>query len=358
MVSLFLDGSNAQDMLFHAAELGSRVLVLQSIDAGARIDCRDEVGWTVLHWCAGSQGPGHTDVANILLREGADPNVQDQWSGHTPLHVAALRGNARVAAALLAHGANPESRDKSLRTPLHLASARNHVCILRHLISVASSTGVVNARDNYDGWTPLHHAASGGAMEAFEFLLAYGADPEIRDKQGRRAIDVATDCVHKRHTRESAEHPKEVKHAHRKGHTPRGSPPAGHSPVPRCFRRFDDVLAALSRPGSPAARAASYALGAHTGSNDCRSPAFCMTRQTGTPDCESGPSVTVDDVDVSTSDRSLSIDSPTLPQPATTTIDCDGEQKMGSPLGKRVRTGSAWASFLRRFSSSSRAAES
>ena len=32
-----------------------------------------------------------------------------------------------------------------------------------------------------DGWTPLHFAAYGGALEVTQFLLVKGANPELRD---------------------------------------------------------------------------------------------------------------------------------------------------------------------------------
>ena len=44
-----------------------------------------------------------------LLRAGADPNTT-AFSGHTPLHVAAIRGFDDVAALLVEHGADPERR--------------------------------------------------------------------------------------------------------------------------------------------------------------------------------------------------------------------------------------------------------
>lgn len=56
-----------------------------------------------------------------LLVDGADLNAMD-YHGGTPLHYAALMGNADVAELLIKHGANPNAKNKDGLMPLHVAA--------------------------------------------------------------------------------------------------------------------------------------------------------------------------------------------------------------------------------------------
>ncbi|HEV3122328.1 MAG TPA: ankyrin repeat domain-containing protein [Isosphaeraceae bacterium] len=59
-------------------------------------------GYTPLHWAARF---GHTDLANALIRRGANVNA-DAGDGWTPLHLAAQSGHLQMVKELVAHGAN------------------------------------------------------------------------------------------------------------------------------------------------------------------------------------------------------------------------------------------------------------
>ncbi|HUB83253.1 MAG TPA: ankyrin repeat domain-containing protein [Bryobacteraceae bacterium] len=68
--------------------------------------------------CAGAES---AEVVRALVRAGARLDACDGVTGATPLHMAARRGNAVVARALLECGADIEARDRRGDTPLQRA---------------------------------------------------------------------------------------------------------------------------------------------------------------------------------------------------------------------------------------------
>ena len=74
----------------------------------------------------------------------------------------------------------------TLETAMHIAAKRNRLDIARELSGWDVLTNMLDIR----GQTALHVAAAGGYQEMAEFLLDEGYDPDIRDAQGRAAIDL------------------------------------------------------------------------------------------------------------------------------------------------------------------------
>ncbi len=99
-----------------------RRLVLDNPDlARARFVARGGSG-TVLHFVTDWPGyfPNGPDVVNLLIDNGADPNATTSGAGkpETPLHYAASSDDVDVAAALIDRGADLETPDGSIGTPL------------------------------------------------------------------------------------------------------------------------------------------------------------------------------------------------------------------------------------------------
>lgn len=81
------------------------------ITGGARVDLVDQDGHSPLHWAALG---GNADVCQILIENKINPNVQD-YAGRTPLQCAAYGGYINCMVVLLENNADPNIQDKEVR---------------------------------------------------------------------------------------------------------------------------------------------------------------------------------------------------------------------------------------------------
>jgi ankyrin repeat protein len=77
-------------------------------------------------------------VTDWLSQEGADPNTRD-YTGRTPLHLAAMTSTPEVVRALVDAGARLVARLADGRTALHLAAARGQVDIVKILLDKSNA---------------------------------------------------------------------------------------------------------------------------------------------------------------------------------------------------------------------------
>lgn len=99
------------------------------------------------------------DIFEVLLRNGADPNVRDRsYPGHqdtlvTPAHDVARAGYTDVLKCLLRYGADVNIRDSWGNTPAHLAAKYGHYDVVRYLSHATDLRKAVNMH----GVTPLDY---------------------------------------------------------------------------------------------------------------------------------------------------------------------------------------------------------
>ena len=208
--------------LSHAARFGHLPVVDLLLARGAPIDARNLAGATALYFAIEGD---RTAVAQRLIERGANVNLAGR-GGVTPLAVAAYRGNDTIAEALLARGADDRAADDTGKSPIIYAAAagwfdvvtlllaRNvdinaryandltllmwasgpdesapepqAIKVVRQLLDLGARIDDRDAR----GRTALMIAAEGGHGGIAHLLLARGADPELKDKDGKRAADL------------------------------------------------------------------------------------------------------------------------------------------------------------------------
>ena len=133
------------------------------------------------------------DAATVaeLIRVGGNVNAKDAIQDSAFLYAGA-EGFKEVLQLTLAASADVRSTNRYGGTALIPASEHGHVDTVRILIAAGVPVNHVNSL----GWTAMQEAIllnDGGPrqQEVVRLLLASGADPGIRDPQGRSALDNA-----------------------------------------------------------------------------------------------------------------------------------------------------------------------
>ena len=132
------------------------------------------------------------------LNAGANPNARNE-SGATALHLAArFNPSGAVIRALVDAGADLHLRDNAGRAPVHLAAWQNpSVAVIKALIDAGADLSMPNDR----GWTPLNLAARSRSEKVFEALLGAGAVPAGAEPGSNVVVsefleDIGADAVH------------------------------------------------------------------------------------------------------------------------------------------------------------------
>ena len=172
--------------LMMAIENGHVSAVTFLTERGADVTRTDECGYKALHYaCINNSSP---EVFSCLLEKGADINACLN-NGMTPLMIAAEDSLVNVVTFLIKQGANVDLQDNYGKTALHyaLGSLNFSFEILCCLIEKGAD---VNTGSN-DKLTPLMIAAEKGHINALTFLIKFGADVDLQDKNGKTALHYA-----------------------------------------------------------------------------------------------------------------------------------------------------------------------
>ncbi|XP_014221882.1 alpha-latrocrustotoxin-Lt1a-like [Trichogramma pretiosum] len=150
----------------------------------------DESGYTHFHMACKY---GLADVAEKFLELGQDPNCLVSKTGDSTLHLALASRHKEVAVLLLKHGADPNLANEKGETPLHIICERSCVDGLAKLffeiLDERQQRIQIDAQDK-SGNTPLHLATWYRNAKVVELLLRRGSDPNSVNHEGETPLHI------------------------------------------------------------------------------------------------------------------------------------------------------------------------
>jgi O-glycosyl hydrolase/ankyrin repeat protein len=177
------------------------------LTGGADVNQSADGGWTPLHMAASTfaaaaprgsdQKVTKHDVFRRVMQAKPDIHAKTE-DGWTALHAAAANGHTAWSQEpedhlnrlrdLIAAGAEVDARDVAGRTPLHWAAWQGYSVmennptpeVVQLLLDAKADPNAVDEK----GRTPLHYAAQMLYPRLYDALLAGGASPQVKDRDG------------------------------------------------------------------------------------------------------------------------------------------------------------------------------
>lgn len=152
-------------------------MVFWLLKKGARINARDNLGQSVMHYVARFS---EEQMVRLLIKYHPTINVPD-GNGRTPLHYAAILGRNDMVKTLLNYGAIAVFKDNGHCSPIHHAAMGNHNKVVETFLEYGVHV------DDLDvvGRTPLHIAVVLGNVKLVNLLLSWGANIAMQDGVGK-----------------------------------------------------------------------------------------------------------------------------------------------------------------------------
>ena len=133
------------------------------------MNTRGKFNSTPLHIAAGN---GNSDIAKLLLSNGAQFNAIESLLGRTPLHLSLKNGHDKTSALLLSHGASVTVVDYYGSNPLHCAATYGRT----ELAILLLNGGCLLDLQNKIRETPLILAINSGSTKICLLFLKEGVD--------------------------------------------------------------------------------------------------------------------------------------------------------------------------------------
>ncbi|KAM8908583.1 ankyrin repeat and sterile alpha motif domain-containing protein 1B isoform 3-T3 [Spinachia spinachia] len=156
-------------------------ILLRHGSSHCRVNQQNHQQETALH-CAAQYG--HSEVVSVLLQELTDPTMRNSQQ-ETPLDLAALYGRLQVVRMLVSAHPNLMTSHTRRHTPLHLAARNGHRSAVQTLLEAGMDVNCVT-----ENGSALHEAALCGKTDVVRLLLDSEIDTNLRDSQGRTALEI------------------------------------------------------------------------------------------------------------------------------------------------------------------------
>ncbi|MBN2135920.1 MAG: ankyrin repeat domain-containing protein [Acidobacteria bacterium] len=177
-----------------AVTMGELDLAFDLLSKGADINYLDREGWGALHWAVRAERP---ESVKFLLEHNPQVDLKTIEENYTALHLVCKtkyrmkKNRLQIAEMLLNAGADPDVKDESSTTPLHMAVTYGFKELVVMLIQRGAQ---INAETGYHNLTPLHEAASAGNLELVKMLISMSADVNADGRSGWTPLHAAKDA--------------------------------------------------------------------------------------------------------------------------------------------------------------------
>ena len=183
------------ESLFEASKGGNYEYVRYILDKNPElVNVIDKDGYTpLLFACLLGQtkwsfAMDYSSVVELLLEKGADVNVRSKEFGYSALHIIIV-GLVLNEKTIKSNNVQVNINGKSLLEILYDTQNRS----LHYVLRMNSN---VDAKDN-TGSTPLYWAAYYGLKNIAKQLIDAGANPSIKNNDGKSSYDIALEKGHK-----------------------------------------------------------------------------------------------------------------------------------------------------------------
>lgn len=171
------DGSG-QNILFSAVETNNPGLIETHLNLGVDINATDIKNRSPIFYTK------DLNTIDFLHKHGAKLDIQDV-NGMTLAHIATKEKNLQFIDFLVNNSASFEIADKYGNTPIYYAIDNND--IFQKLINIKQDFN----HQNKNGETILHKLANKGDVEKFVQITDLGGEPNIKNNEGKTALDIA-----------------------------------------------------------------------------------------------------------------------------------------------------------------------
>lgn len=178
------------ELLFDACLAGNQRAVIDLLLEGLSVDTPNRHEQTLL--MIASQ-KGDLAMVSFLLGQGADVVAQDVY-GRTCLHHAICSGCSQLIRYLVSAGAAVDSSTHGGHTQLHFACRSTELAVMRTLVEIGADVHALTLRSESTLHQAVHAIEHGGCIhrmpKAVEYLSSVGVDRNVRNIDGKNAVDV------------------------------------------------------------------------------------------------------------------------------------------------------------------------